>query len=159
MTAVPLPLSINGQVRQVLAALPDTLLTVLRDQLFITSAKRGCNQGVCGACTVLVDGRPQRACLTLAANCEGVAITTIEGFRRDPAMTRLQRAFESSGAVQCGFCTAGILISAHTLLKQTAKPDVDQIRAGLSGNLCRCTGYRKIVDAVAVAAAAAEAGA
>ena len=157
MTA--LALSINGQVRQVQAALPDTLLTVLRDQLLITSAKRGCNQGVCGACTVLIDGRPQRACLTLAANCEGAASTTIEGFRRDAAMGRLQRAFESSGAVQCGFCTAGILISAHALLKQTAMPSVDQIRAGLSGNLCRCTGYRKIIDAVAAAAGAAvEAG-
>ncbi|MGH7002630.1 MAG: (2Fe-2S)-binding protein [Alphaproteobacteria bacterium] len=160
MTPGPISLSINGQARQVQASLADTLLTVLRDQFLLTSAKRGCNQGVCGACTVLVDGRPQRACLTLAANCEDSKIATIEGFRRDAAMVKLQRTFEALGAVQCGFCTPGILISAHWLLQQNARPDTDQIRAGLSGNLCRCTGYRKIVDAVAAAAAdaAAEGG-
>jgi carbon-monoxide dehydrogenase small subunit len=152
MTSAPIALSINGQTRHVQAQLTDTLLTVLRDQLLLTAAKRGCNQGVCGACTVMIDGRPQRACLTLAANCENAAITTLEGLRRDAAMARLQRAFEASGAVQCGFCTAGVLISAHWLLAQNARPDTDQIRAGLSGNLCRCTGYRKIVDAVARAA-------
>lgn len=150
----PVALTINGQKRQVQAGLADTLLTVLRDQLLLTAAKRGCNQGVCGACTVLVDGTPQRACLSLAANCEGVTITTIEGMRRDPAMARLQSEFAAAGAVQCGFCTAGILISSHWLLQQNAAPTTDQIRAGLSGNLCRCTGYRKIVDAVAAAAAA-----
>lgn len=150
-----LSLAVNGQVRQVQAGLTDTLLTVLRDQLLLTGAKRGCNQGVCGACTVMIDGRPQRACLTLAANCEGAPITTVEGLRRDAAMNRLQRAFESAGAVQCGFCTPGMLISAHWLLEQGMKPDPDTIRAGLSGNLCRCTGYRKIVDAVAKAAEAA----
>ena len=154
MTPALLSLSINGQARQVQAGLTDTLLTVLRDQLLLTSAKRGCNQGVCGACTVLVDGRPQRACLTLAANCEGVAITTVEGLRRDATMAKLQRSFETTGAVQCGFCTPGVLISARWLLQQNARPDADQIRAGLSGNLCRCTGYRKIVDAVAQAAEA-----
>lgn len=154
MTA-PVALTINGQKRQVQAGLADTLLTVLRDQLLLTAAKRGCNQGVCGACTVLVDGTPQRACLSLAANCEGATITTIEGLRRDPAMARLQGEFAAAGAVQCGFCTAGILISAHWLLQQNAAPTIDQIRAGLSGNLCRCTGYRKIVDAVAAAAGGA----
>jgi len=106
-----LALKINGHVRQVQADLADTLLTVLRDQLQLTAAKRGCNQGVCGACTVMIDGRPQRACLS-----------------------------------------PGVLISAHWLLAQTPKPTTDEIRAGLSGNLCRCTGYRKIVDAVASAA-------
>jgi carbon-monoxide dehydrogenase small subunit len=145
-------LTINSQARQVQAGLTDTLLTVLRDQLLLTAAKRGCNQGVCGACTVLVDGRPQRACLSLAANCEGATITTLEGLQRDAAMARLQKAFAAGGAVQCGFCTPGILISAHALLGRTPAPEADEIRAGLSGNLCRCTGYRKIVDAVAAAA-------
>jgi carbon-monoxide dehydrogenase small subunit len=147
-------LEINGQARQVQAGLTDTLLTVLRDQLLLTAAKRGCNQGVCGACTVLVDGRPQRACLSLAANCEGASITTLEGLARDAAMARLQKAFATAGAVQCGFCTPGILISAHALLARFPTPRPDDIRAGLSGNLCRCTGYRKIVDAVGAAAEA-----
>ncbi len=147
-----LALTINGQSRQVHAGLTDTLLTVLRDQLLLTAAKRGCNQGVCGACTVLIDGRPQRACLSLAANCEGAAITTLEGLRGDAGMARLQKAFTTTGAVQCGFCTPGILISAHALLSRNSEPATDEIRAGLSGNLCRCSGYRKIVDAVAAAA-------
>jgi aerobic-type carbon monoxide dehydrogenase small subunit (CoxS/CutS family) len=153
-------LKINGAAKAVEAGLSDTLLTVLRDQCLLTAAKRGCNQGVCGACTVLVDGRPQRACLTLAANCEGATITTLEGLKRDPTMMRLQKTFASLGAVQCGFCTPGILISAHWLLARNPAPAIDEIRAGLSGNLCRCTGYRKIIDAVAAAGpTAAEAGA
>ena len=147
-----LALKINGQVRKVEAELGDTLLTVIRDQLQLTAAKRGCNQGVCGACTVMIDGRPQRACLSLAANCEGAAITTLEGLHREGAVKHLQAAFAEAGAVQCGFCTPGVLISAHWLLAQKPKPTTDEIRAGLSGNLCRCTGYRKIVDAVASAA-------
>jgi carbon-monoxide dehydrogenase small subunit len=147
-----LALTINGQSRPVEAGLTDTLLTVLRDQLLLTAAKRGCNQGVCGACTVLVDGRPQRACLSLAANCEGAAITTLEGLQRDAVMARLQKAFATTGAVQCGFCTPGVLIAAHALLARDVDPQTDEIRAGLSGNLCRCSGYRKIVDAVTAAA-------
>jgi carbon-monoxide dehydrogenase small subunit len=146
-----LALRINGQARQVHASLGDTLLSVLRDQLFLTAAKRGCNQGVCGACTVLVDGHPQRACLSLAANCEGAAITTLEGLARDAAMARLQKTFAAAGAVQCGFCTPGLLVSAHGLLARKPAPDIEEIRVGLSGNLCRCTGYRKIIDAVAAA--------
>jgi carbon-monoxide dehydrogenase small subunit len=147
-----LALTINGQSRRVEAGLTDTLLTVLRDQLLLTAAKRGCNHGVCGACTVLIDGRPQRACLSLAAHCEGAAIATHEGLQRDSGMARLQKAFATTGAVQCGFCTPGVLISAHALLAGNADPQTDDIRAGLSGNLCRCSGYRKIIDAVAAAA-------
>lgn len=148
-----LTLTVNGQKKQVLTGLTDTLLTVMRDQLLLTAAKRGCNQGVCGACTVLIDGRPQRACLSLAVNCEGAAITTLEGLRGDKVVAELQKSFEALGAVQCGFCTPGMIVSAQHMLKQSPKPDTDQIRAGLCGNLCRCTGYRKIVDAVAAAAA------
>jgi aerobic-type carbon monoxide dehydrogenase small subunit (CoxS/CutS family) len=146
-------LKINGQRRQAEAGLGDTLLTVLRDQLLLTAAKRGCNQGVCGACTVLVDGRPVRACLSLAADCEGATITTLEGLKRDPAMARLQEVFTTSGAVQCGFCTPGILIAAHWLLGRKPQAEAAEIRAGLSGNLCRCTGYIKIVEAVEAARA------
>jgi carbon-monoxide dehydrogenase small subunit len=149
-----LTLTVNGQKKQVQAGLTDTLLTVLRDQLLLTAAKRGCNQGVCGACTVLIDGRPQRACLSLAVNCEGAAITTLEGLRGDKVVAQLQKSFEALGAVQCGFCTPGMIVSAQHMLKQNPKPDTDAIRAGLCGNLCRCTGYRKIVDAVAAAAEA-----
>lgn len=143
-----LALAINGQTRRVQAGLTDTLLTVLRDQLLLTAAKRGCNQGVCGACTVLIDGRPQRACLSLAANCEGASITTLEGLQRDSRVVRLQESFAMMGAVQCGFCTPGILIVAHGLLGTHPAPNTAEIRAGLSGNLCRCTGYTKIVDAI-----------
>ena len=109
-------------------------------------------QAQCGCCTVLMDGRPQRACLTLAADCEGSAVTTLEGVPRGEAFTRLQRAFSEAGAVQCGFCTAGMLLAAHALLQADRRPSIDDVRAGLSGNLCRCTGYRKIVDAVRRAA-------
>lgn len=145
-------LKINGAARIVEAGLGDTLLTVLRDQCLLTAAKRGCNQGVCGACTVLVDGRPQRACLTLAANCESAAITTLEGLKRDPAMMRLQETFARLGAVQCGFCTPGILISSRALLDRLPDPSDEQIREALVGNLCRCTGYVRIIQAVKEAA-------
>ncbi len=145
-------LSLNGATRPVAIDASETLLTVLRDKLALTGAKRGCNQGVCGACTVLIDGRPMRACLLLAANCQDSEITTVEGLAQDPIGARLQRAFEAAGAVQCGFCTPGMLISARALLAEDPDPNVDRVRAGLSGNLCRCSGYRKIVDAVRQAA-------
>lgn len=144
-------LKVNGVERQVLAGATQTLLEVLRDQLGLTGSKRGCNQGVCGACTVMVDGRPVRGCLSLAANCEGSEITTIEGLAKPDRLTPVQQALIDSGAVQCGFCTSGMVISAHWLLQRNEKPDRDEIRKTLSGNLCRCSGYRKIVDAVALA--------
>ncbi len=144
-------LKINGVERQVLAGATQTLLEVLRDQLGLTGSKRGCNQGVCGACTVMVDGRPVRGCLSLAANCEGSEITTIEGVAPGGKLTPVQQALIDSGAVQCGFCTSGMVISAHWLLQRNDKPDRDEIRRTLSGNLCRCSGYRKIVEAVASA--------
>lgn len=144
-------LKINGVERQVLAGATQTLLEVLRDQLGLTGSKRGCNQGVCGACTVMIDGRPVRGCLSLAANCEGSEITTVEGLASAGKLTPVQQALIDSGAVQCGFCTSGMVISAHWLLQRNAKPDSDEIRRTLSGNLCRCSGYRKIVEAVASA--------
>ena len=149
----PLLLRINGEAVPVLAALHDTLLTVLRERLHLTAAKRGCNQGVCGACTVSIDAQPMRACLSLAHNCEGAEVRTLEGLNESLRMKALQDAFAQAGAFQCGFCTPGMLVSADALLEQNAAPDEAAIRSALSGNLCRCTGYVKIVLAVQTAAA------
>ncbi|MDM0001747.1 (2Fe-2S)-binding protein [Variovorax sp. J22P240] len=143
---------VNGEAAQVGAALHDTLLTVLRDRLQLTAAKRGCNQGVCGACTVSVDGVPMRACLSLAHNCQSAQVHTLEGLLDCPHMQALQAAFASTGAFQCGFCTPGMLVSARSLLQRDPDPDERAIRTALSGNLCRCTGYVKIVAAVQAAA-------
>ena len=148
----PITLHINGESAQVDAGLHDTLLTVLRDRLQLTAAKRGCNQGVCGACTVSVDGVPMRACLSLAHNCESAEVQTLEGLQGGAEMRALQSAFAASGAFQCGFCTPGMLVSARALLQRNPDPDDAAIRSALSGNLCRCTGYVKIIDAVRIAA-------
>ena len=150
-------LDINGKTARLEVALTETLLSALRDRLQLTGAKRGCNQGVCGACTVSIDGMPMRACLSLAANCEGRQVLTIEGSGGDPLMQALQDAFVEQGALQCGFCTAGMLVTACALLKANPDPSVDEVQAGLSGNLCRCTGYRKIIEAVRLAAKRASA--
>jgi aerobic-type carbon monoxide dehydrogenase small subunit (CoxS/CutS family) len=145
----PLTLQVNGRPRNAFALLNDTLLSVLRDALQLTGAKRGCNQGVCGACTVLIDGRPARACLSLAHDCVDREITTIEG--AESIASSLQDAFARAGAVQCGFCIPGMLLTASALLRDNPRPTTDEIRVGLSGNLCRCSGYRKIVEAVTLA--------
>ena len=126
----------------------------MRERLQLTAAKRGCNQGVCGACTVSVDGWPVRACLSLAQGCEGSDVRTLEGLNDTPRMQALQRAFAQVGAFQCGFCTPGMLVAAEALLARERSPDEAAIRAALSGNLCRCTGYVTIVAAVRSAAAA-----
>jgi len=143
---------LNGSEVEALAPGDATLLDVLRDDLSLRAAKRGCNQGVCGACTVMVDDVPVRGCLTLAGACEGREIRTLEGFSGDPVMTALQEALITSGGVQCGFCTSGVLITARNLLAESTSPNGDEIRKALSGNLCRCTGYVRIVEAVAKAA-------
>ena len=145
-------LMINGRERRVSVDPTTTLLTVLRDQLALTGAKRGCNQGVCGACTVMLDGEPARACLSLAANCEGRAVTTVEGLSPGGALTPLQQAIIDRGAVQCGFCTAGMVITAQAFLRRNSAPSVQDVREALSGNICRCSGYRKIIEAVCQAA-------
>ena len=141
-------LRVNGGPLQTVADGDETLLTVLREKLFLSGTKRGCNQGVCGACSVLLDGRSVRSCLKLALDCQGAEITTIEGLQALPAGRALQKAFVDKGAVQCGFCIPGMLISAADLLHGQPAASIEDIRAGLSGNLCRCSGYRKIVEAV-----------
>ena len=141
-------LDLNGEEVQVASPAGATLLETLREDLRVLSAKRGCNQGVCGACTVLVDGKPVRACLTLTARCEGRKVQTMEGMDGDRVMAVLQRHMVESGGVQCGFCTAGVLISARELLDAEPAPSREAVKTALSGNLCRCTGYRTIVDAV-----------
>jgi len=152
--AARVELEVNGTVVDVRASLSTTLLTVLRDDLHLNAAKRGCNQGVCGACTVEIDGVPMRACLSLAHGCVDQPVRTLEGMLETPCMQALQRAFAASGAFQCGFCTPGVLVTAHALLANHPDPDEAAIRHALSGNLCRCTGYSRIVAAVRSAASA-----
>jgi aerobic carbon-monoxide dehydrogenase small subunit len=141
-------LKINGRGRSLRATPAATLLTVLRDELALTGAKCGCNQGVCGACTVLVDDEPVRSCLSLAMNLVGREITTVEGLTQRRQLAPVQTALLEAGGVQCGFCTSGVLVSAFALLKRNPNPTVDEVRVALSGNLCRCSGYVKIIDAV-----------
>ena len=156
-----LKLKINGDLREVAAPEHWTLLEVLRYALGLTGSKQGCDKGDCGACTVLVDGRPWLACLTLAATVEGREITTIEGLL--PAHLKhggsgpdpIQDAFDACGALQCGFCQPGMLLSARALLQRNAHPTRTEIRGALSGNLCRCTGYTQIFEAVELAVAKA----
>jgi carbon-monoxide dehydrogenase small subunit len=141
-------LTINGRPRDVDVEPHRTLLEVLRDTLGIFDAKEGCNEGVCGACTVLLDGQPVSSCLVLAVATRGKPITTVRGLTPDGELHPLQEAFLEHGAVQCGFCTPGMLLTALAFLERTPRPDRDAIRVALEGNLCRCTGYTKIVDAV-----------
>jgi aerobic-type carbon monoxide dehydrogenase small subunit (CoxS/CutS family) len=148
----PLTLKVNGKALTATAATADTLLTVLRDRFLLTGAKRGCNQGVCGACTVLADGRPVRSCLSLALDCDDRRIDTIEGLAEEPIMQALQRAFIAGGAFQCGFCTPAMLVASFALLQNNPRPTDTEIRRVLSGNYCRCTGYKKIIEAVLDAA-------
>lgn len=145
-------LTINEEEYEVLIESHWTLLEVLRDELDLTGSREGCSEGVCGSCTVLMDNKPVRACLTLALEAMGSKITTVEGLATDDELDPLQEAFIEKGATQCGFCTSGMLMSAKGLLTEDPHPDEAKIRRALSGNICRCTGYSKIVDAVAEAA-------
>jgi carbon-monoxide dehydrogenase small subunit len=149
---IDIELTVNGQRRTVAVAGDETLLETLRERLALTGAKRGCNQGVCGACTIMVDGRPMRGCLSLTANLADADIVTVEGIAPGDAPGRVQVALETAGAVQCGFCTSGMVIAAEALLRDNPHPSAADIQTGLSGNLCRCSGYRMIVEAVLLAA-------
>ncbi len=147
----PIALNVNRAVHRLFVQPWHTLLDVLRDEIGLTGAKRGCNQGICGACSVLIDGEVVRGCLSLAVNCTGREITTIEGLAPAGELSPVQRAFLETGAVQCGFCTPGMIIASTALLRQNSAPTDDEIREGLSGNLCRCSGYAKVVQAVGAA--------
>lgn len=152
MSQVTVTLTVNGQSHTVTTAAHQTLLYLLRDDLGLYGTKDGCGEGECGACTVLMDGRPVNACLVLAGQAHGRAVLTIEGLAGDGNLHPLQRAFVRLGAVQCGFCTPGLLLSAVALLERHPNPSEAQIRQALTGNLCRCTGYAQIIDAIRQAA-------
>jgi len=145
-------LRVNGETRTASVPPQTTLLTLLREHLRLTGAKLGCDVGDCGACTVLLDDRPVNACLVLAAQAEGREVTTIEGLATREALHPLQQAFEELGALQCGFCGPGVILSAKALLEENPGPTRAEIRDALAGNLCRCTGYAKMIDAVEHAA-------
>jgi aerobic-type carbon monoxide dehydrogenase small subunit (CoxS/CutS family) len=149
---VVLALDVNGESRQLLVPVHKTLLEVLREDMLLTGTKHGCELGECGTCTVLVDGKPELSCLLLPIQLQGRAITTVEGLAVGSELHPLQTAFGELGAAQCGYCTPGILLAAKSLLAENARPTRDEIRAALAGNLCRCTGYTKILDAVELAA-------
>jgi carbon-monoxide dehydrogenase small subunit len=138
---------VNGELQDVLAPVSATLLEVLRDTLELTGTKRGCNHGVCGACTVRIDGKLARSCLMLAADAGEQAIVTIEGIADEHGLSRVQRALIAAGAIQCGFCTPGFVMALTDLFAGSPHPTRDEVRTALSGNLCRCSGYVKIVDA------------
>jgi aerobic-type carbon monoxide dehydrogenase small subunit (CoxS/CutS family) len=147
-----LTLSVNGEDRDVVVPVHKTLLEVLREDLGLTGTKHGCELGECGTCTVLVDGTPVLSCLALPVELEGRAITTVEGLAQGGRLHPLQETFAELGAAQCGYCTPGILVAAKSLLDRTATPTRQNITEWLAGNLCRCTGYLKIVEAVELAA-------
>jgi len=149
MEKIQICLTINEKPCEVMIDPNDTLLEVLRDTLDLTGSKESCGEGVCGSCTVHMDGNPVRSCLTLAMEAQGTDITTVEGLAQGEKLSDLQQSFVDHGAVQCGFCTPGMLMSADALLKKNPRPDDQTIRKALSGNICRCTGYAKIVEAVA----------
>ena len=151
-TKAQLALDVNGETQEVAFAPHKTLLEVLREDMGLMGTKHGCELGECGACTVLIDGQPELSCLVLGLECEGRKIVTVEGLQEGPAPHPLQRSFAELGAAQCGYCTPGLLCAAKALLDGNPLASRDEIREALSGNLCRCTGYLKIYEAVELAA-------
>jgi carbon-monoxide dehydrogenase small subunit len=158
MSAEAVSLTVNGRPVRLTVAARTHLADALREELLLTGTHLGCEHGVCGACTLLIDDAPQRACLTLAASCEGAAVRTIEGFDADPLMNALRDAFSAYHALQCGYCTPGMLATAYDLVRRLPDADEARIRAELAGNLCRCTGYVGIVRAIQATLAAFPAG-
>ena len=144
--------TVNGERRESDIWAGESLLSTLRDRLGLPGSKNACEQGECGSCSVLLDGTLVCSCLVLAAQADGHEIVTVEGLAGEDALHPVQQAFADAGAVQCGFCTPGLIVAATDLLRRTPDPSDDEIREALSGNLCRCTGYQKILDAVHLAA-------
>ena len=141
-------LHVNGEEFELLTEVHKTLLEVLREDLGLTGTKRGCDLGTCGACTVLIEGKPYLSCLTLATAVQGKKIITIEGLTQEGELHPLQKAFVEKGAIQCGFCTPGMILTAKALLDEHPHPSEGEVKSAVSGNLCRCTGYVKIVEAI-----------
>jgi len=145
-------ITLNGEKRKVEVTTRETLLDVLRNKLDATEVKNGCGKGDCGSCAVILDGKAVNSCLTLALQANGKEVVTLKGIGNEEKPHPLQKSFVEHGAIQCGFCTAGMVVSAKALLDQNPRPSRDEIREAISGNLCRCTGYKKIVDAIQDAA-------
>jgi len=148
MPKLQLTLSVNGEQRELLIDPRRTLLDVLRNQLDLRGTHRGCDTGNCGACTVILDGRLVTSCMVLAADCDGAEVLTVEGVSPDGQLHPIQRALVESGGIQCGYCTPGMVMASVALLSTNPHPTEEEVRMGLAGNLCRCTGYKKIVEAV-----------
>lgn len=145
-------IDVNNEIHEVAIEKSDTLVMVLRERLGMQGTKRGCDSGGCGCCTVLVDGQAVYSCMTFALSLEGKKITTVEGLVKDGKLDAIQQAFIDTAAVQCGYCTCGIMMAAKQLLNDNPNPSEEEIRRGISGNLCRCTGYTKIVEAIKLVA-------
>ena len=152
MNKILIELTINGKRRKVKTTSHTRLLDLLRDDLHLTGTKEGCGKGECGACTVMMNGELVASCLVLAVQADGATITTIEGLGSPNHLDPVQEAFIETGAVQCGFCIPGMILAAKKLLEENPHPSEEEIKRGISGNLCRCTGYQKIIDAIQLAA-------
>ena len=148
----PMTFTINGEIYDDEIDVRRTLLEVLRENFGLTGTKKGCSEGECGTCTVLLDGKPVASCLVLAVEAQGKRIETVEGLEQNGELHHLQQAFIEHGAFQCGFCTPGVLMAAKGLLNENPKPSEEEVRGAIAGNLCRCTGYNKYVEAILDAA-------
>ena len=151
----PLQIAVNGEIRQILVEPYYSLLDTLRDELRLTGTKKGCDEGDCGACTVLLNGKPVTSCLVLAHSAHDSQVTTVEGLASRDALHPVQQAFADHGGLQCGFCTPGLIVAAVGLLDQNPDPTEEEVKYAIGGNLCRCTGYSKVVEAILAAAGAA----
>ena len=153
VTKKPLQLTVNGQLRQIYVEPYYSLLDTLRDVLELTGAKKGCDEGDCGACTVILNGRPVTSCLVLAHSARDAEVTTIEGLATPQSLHPVQGAFVERGGLQCGFCTPGLIMAAVGLLQENPQPTEEEVKFAIGGNLCRCTGYTKVTEAIMLAAA------
>ena len=153
VTKKPLQLTVNGQLRQIYVEPYYSLLDTLRDVLELTGAKKGCDEGDCGACTVILNSRPVTSCLVLAHSARDAEVTTIEGLATPQSLHPVQEAFVERGGLQCGFCTPGLIMAAVGLLEENPKPTEEEVKFAIGGNLCRCTGYTKVTEAIMLAAA------